>query len=177
MSMYQVAFLQVFPADQVALGIPSVLFTNLLLVGTMLLLLQRWHTPPGSVTFLFGALALSLTSIGGFVAWPTIIPALVGGVTADLIIQRLEPRTKPSAMRAMAAVTSLTMWSTYMVTVWLAGWLDWSVPLATGVIVLAVGSSLALALLTAPPATPHPAATSPINPTRSDRAEEHNGSA
>lgn len=152
---YENAFVSVYPSAQVALGIPTVLMTNLLLVGTMLLLLRRWQLPFGSLAFFFAAQATLVNAIAGFAAWPTIPIALTGGVVADVLVSRWHPTTdRPATYRATAALTSLTLWTVYMVTLLLLGELDWSPPLWTGVVTLAVGSSAALALIAAPPPLP-----------------------
>ena len=151
MLQYFSAFLQDFPAADAALGIAALLTTNTLLVGTALLLLRRWQTPPGSCTVLFTGVAVMLNGIIAFEGWPTFLAALAGGATADLLIQRLAPASsRPGTHRAVAVGSSLAMWSTYMAVAVLRLGMDWSVPLWTGAITLAVGSSAALALLVAP---------------------------
>jgi hypothetical protein len=152
---YEIAFVAMYPAEQVALGIPTVLTTNLLLIGTMLLLLRRWQPPFGSLTFFFGAQATLINAITGFAAWPTIPVALAGGLFADVLVSRWQPTvTRPAVFRATAALTSLTLWTVYMITLLVIGQLDWSPPLWAGVTTLAVGSSAALGLIVAPPLVP-----------------------
>ena len=156
---YEMAFAYLFPAEQIALGIPTVLTTNLVLIGTVLLLLRRWRIPFGSVMFLFGCQAVLVAGTVEFALWPSVVAALVGGLVADVSIRWLRPDPgRVAAFRALPALTSLALWSAYMLAIWLAGWLDWSVALWSGVITLAVGSSVALAVLVAPPPVPAAAA-------------------
>lgn len=160
--MYAMAFLLLFDAAQVTQVVPAVLVTNLLLVGTMLLLLRRWQTPFGSVTFLFCAQATLLNVVANFGAWPSIPITLAGGLAADVLIRALRPTlARPGAFRAVAALTSLALWSIYMVTLSISGTLDWSAPLLAGTVTMAVASSFALAVLMAPP--PAPAAQAPLD--------------
>ncbi|MGH8933700.1 MAG: hypothetical protein ACRDZO_24475 [Egibacteraceae bacterium] len=152
---YQMAFVQIFPERDVALGIPTVLTTNLMLAGAMLLLLRRWHPPFGSCTLLFAFQAVLALMVFEFITWPTILPTIAGGLVADTVIQRLRPSyARPASIWAVSGLTALALWSAYMLTVWLMGRLDWSAPLWSGVITLAVGTSVALGLLVAPPEVP-----------------------
>jgi hypothetical protein len=110
MFMYEIAFLRPVIAAAVTVGIPSVLITNLILIGTMLLLLRRWQTPTGSIVLTFGVFAAPLTAIGGFTAWPAILPALAAGLVADLLIRRLgAPEGERNTLRIVPTVTSLTL--------------------------------------------------------------------
>ncbi|MGH8910087.1 MAG: hypothetical protein ACRD0K_27225 [Egibacteraceae bacterium] len=158
--MWASPFLQIFPAEEIGAAIAAVLITNVIYIGTLLLLLRRWQLPFGAATFLFCFNAALTSAIVGFRTWPTLLAALAGGVAADLLIHRLQPSPhRPVALRAFAGLTSAALWSAYILIVWLIGALDWSVPLWSGVIALAAGGSVAFALLTAPP--PLPAADPP----------------
>jgi hypothetical protein len=153
--MYELAFVAVFPAAQIVQGIPTVLTTNLILIGAVLLLQRRWDLPFGSVAFLFAYQGVLTNVITGLETWPMILWALAAGLVADLLIRRLRPSpAKAGAFRAVAALTTLFTWSGYMLVVWVVGELDWSVPLWSGVVVMATLSSLALALVIAPPPVP-----------------------
>lgn len=160
MFLYHLAFVPQFLAapdkdTQVLLGIASVMITNVILVGTVLLVLRRWRTPFGSVTFLFCYEAVISNAIANFEPFPTILPALVGGLAADLLILRMAPSPqRPVALGAVAGLTSLAFWGSYVLVAWLVFGLTWSAPLWAGVIVAAVGSSVALAVLAAPPPVP-----------------------
>jgi hypothetical protein len=153
--MYAMAFLQLFEAAQVTEAVPAVLTTNLLLIGTMLLLLRRWQTPLGTFALLFSAQAVLLNVTANFAAWPGILIMLIAGLAADLLIRALRPApSRPVAFRAVAALTSLTLWTIFMAVLSATGTLDWSLPLSAGTVALATGSSFALALLMAPPPVP-----------------------
>jgi len=153
--MYAMAFLQLFAAPEVTQAVSAVLITNLLLVGTMLLLLRRWQTPLGSFALLFCAQAALLNVVVNFAAWPSVPIALAGGLAADLLVRALRPTpARPAAFRGVAVLTSLALWSIYMVSLSVAGILGWSPPLLAGAVTLPAGSSFALALLMAPPPVP-----------------------
>ncbi len=153
--MWASPFQHVFLADEIAQGIAAVLITNVVYVGALLLLLRRWRLPFGACTFLLFFNAAFISAILEFSTAPLLLAPLAGGLVADLLIARLRPSPdRPGAMRAMACVTSATLWGTYFLIAWSIGALDWSVPLWSGVIILAAGSSMALALLMAPPPLP-----------------------
>ncbi|MGH8930427.1 MAG: hypothetical protein ACRDZO_07280 [Egibacteraceae bacterium] len=171
--MWASPFLQVFPADQIAEGIAAVLITNVVLIGALLLLLRRWRLPFGSCTFLLCLNAAFISAIYEFTTAPMLLAPLAGGLVADLLITRLHPSPdRPRAMRAMAGETSATLWGAYLLIAWSVGALDWSVPLWSGVIILAAGSGTALAVLMAPPPLPtadHPEPARTPEPVRSAR--------
>jgi hypothetical protein len=158
--LYLLAFVPQFLSEpdkdtQVLLGIASVMITNVILMGTLLLVLRRWRPPFGSVTFLFCYEAVISNAIANFGPFPTILVALVGGLAADLLILRLAPSPgRPAALHAVAGLTSLAFWGSFVLVAWLLFGLSWSAPLWAGVIVTAVGSSVALAVLAAPPPVP-----------------------
>ena len=165
MLQFDVAFLQTVPTAAPEAGIGTVLVTNAILVGTMLLLMRRFRTPAGSFTVLYAGIAAMLAGLVEFDSWPMIVAALVGGAVADLLTWRLRSRPARFAAFAVAAGgSSLALWSAYMVGVALLFPFDWSVELWGGAITLAVGSSLGLALLAAP--TPAPGRA--IGPSRRD---------
>ena len=136
-------------------GLGSILVTNVLLVAPLLLLLRRWRLPFGSVAILFTGPAVLLTSIHAFALWPLIPMALASGLLTDGLIAalRLAP-DRAGAVRIVAAVTPLILWSTYMLTVTVAWDTWWSVELVVGVVVLGALSGLALSYLAFPPAAP-----------------------
>jgi hypothetical protein len=152
MLQYDIAFLQIVPTGDPVAGISAVLVTNVLLVGTMLLLLRRLDSvPPCSITLLYTGIAAMLAGLIEFDGWPLIVAALVGGAATDLLVWRL--RSRPARFASYAVVTggsSLALWSAYLLAVALLFPFNWSVELWGGAITLAVGSSLGLALLAAP---------------------------
>ena len=158
--LYYLAFVPTFLSApdkdiQVLLGIATVVITNVILVGTVLLLLRRWRPPLGAVTFLFGYEAVLSNAIAGFGPFPTILTALVGGLAADLLILRLAPSPqRPATVCAVAGLTSLALWGSFVLVAWLVFGLSWSVPLWAGVIAVAVASGVALAVLANPPPVP-----------------------
>ena len=154
MLQYHIAFLSIVPTAEPATGIATVLVTNALLIGPMLLLLSRFRTPFGTFTVLYTGFAALLGGLVEYSGWPTILAALAGGTLADVLTHRL--RGKPAGPRyaAVAGGSSLALWSGYLVAAALSSPFTWSVELWGGAVTLAVGSSVGLALLTAPTRCP-----------------------
>jgi hypothetical protein len=80
-------------------GLGAVIFTNLLLLVPVLYALTRWRTPPGTFTLLFVGVAVSMTGLDAFERVELVLPALLGGVAADLLVR---------AGRPLRAVTTVT---------------------------------------------------------------------
>jgi hypothetical protein len=131
-------------------GIGSALITNVVLLVPTLLLLRRWQPPFGAITVLFGVVAVLTSGLTGFVTAVTIVPALLGGLAADMAIRRLHPSPAQSgAWTAFAMLVPVTLRSTYYLTLELSSGLIWAVELAPGLVVLNSLGALALARLAA----------------------------
>ena len=89
-----------FNWEWVALGVISILWTTLLLVGPMVFLMRRWTPPFGSFTLMFGVVGVLMASIFAFEAPLDIVPPLVAGLAADVIVRivRAGP-TNPRGVR------------------------------------------------------------------------------
>jgi hypothetical protein len=134
-------------------GIGSVLVTNLLLVGAVLVLLRRLRPPFGSVTFLVSAVVVLATGEHGFEDGTAgLLAAPVGGLAADLLIHRFGRSLDGYRVsRLVAAVFPVALWSSFFAALEIFSGLAWSPELWGGVIFLAGLSGLGLSLLMAPP--------------------------
>jgi hypothetical protein len=133
-------------------GLVAIQLTNVLLVAVLLLSLRRWVPPRGTFTMLFGGVALFMAGLQAFDEIALVVPALLGGLTADVLTTRLRPG--PANVRAAwltAAGTAFVLWSAWFAT-YAAIWdLAWTVELWSGSIVYAVLGAVGLALLAFPP--------------------------
>ena len=120
-------------------GLASVVVFNALLVGALLYALRRWRPPPGFGTLLYGAVATGLAGIEGFELAELVLPAVVAGIVADVLIARAWPPA------AVVATVSAVHWVGYFAVADLSYGLQWSVELWSGAIVLASVSSVLLA--------------------------------
>jgi hypothetical protein len=131
--------------------ISSVLITNLIFLGPVLLMLRRWQPPFGSVTFLFGAVALLDASQTELSRGAVVGAAIVGGLVADLVIRRVNPSpTNVRGNRIVATVTPLAFWTGHFGVMWIAYEQSWVPELWAGAIVLAAMSGYVLSLLMNP---------------------------
>jgi hypothetical protein len=113
--------------------------------------LRRWRLPFGSFTLVFGvATASMLATWELFHGW-TIVAALIGGLTADILVARWDP--KPSELRTFrqfATVVPAVMWASYYGVLKLAYSVEWPAELWTGSITMAALTSLILSYLMEP---------------------------
>jgi hypothetical protein len=136
-------------------GVASVLVTNLLVVGPVLLLARRWRLPFGTVALVATAGAAGLTSLREL-ALGALVPAmLAGGLAADLLVARLRPGPdRPGAFRAVAVLAPLALWGAWLAVYALAYGIAWPPELWAGVLGMAALSGLGLSLLVLPPPIP-----------------------
>lgn len=141
-----------------ALGVASVVATNLLLIAPVLLLLRRWQPPFGSATLLFSTVAFCTAVTEELAFGEVVVAALAGGLVADWLIARSarEPdRTR--AHRLVATIIPLALWGSYFLALHVGHGVVWPAELWTGSILFASLSGFALSLLMMPP-TPRPSA-------------------
>lgn len=132
-------------------GIGSALVTNVVLLGPALFLLKRWQPPFGTFTVLFTVVAGLMNVITGFSTAVTILPALVGGLAADVLTRRLRPSvTHPGALTTVAVLVPAALWTAYYLTLAVAYGLTWDIELPTGLIILNCLAGFALARLMLP---------------------------
>jgi hypothetical protein len=136
-------------------GVASVLATNLIVVGPVLLLARRWRLPFGAVTLLATTGAVGLTSLREFVLGALVAAMLAGGLAADLLVARLRPGPdRPGAFRAVAALVPLLLWGAWLAVYAVAYGVAWPPELWAGVLGMASLSGLGLSALALPPAVP-----------------------
>jgi hypothetical protein len=140
-------------------GIANGLVTNLILMAPVLYLLKRWHPPFGSITVLFTVVAVMINAIVAFSAMVLVIPAVLGGLAADLLIRRLWPSPeRPRAYRMLAVGVPLVLWTAYYLTQDIVSGIAWAPEIWTGMIVYNALAGLVLAQLMLPNRTPAAAA-------------------
>lgn len=139
----------------VVFGILEITITNLLFVGSGLLLIRRWRPPPGTFTFIAGLLGAGMQAVVGFEAPADVLPALLGGAVADFLIITIDPSPRqPRSLRLWAVTAPMGLWAMVVAQRALIGELAWPVTLWLGVIVMMGLWGLGLSVLAAPPPLP-----------------------
>jgi len=143
-------------------GIATALVSNLILVAPVLFLLKRWQPPFGAVTVLFTVVALMANALTAFETVVTLIPAVLGGLAADLVISRLRPTPEqPWRFRIAGLLLGVPLFIAYYLVIGLTqgGGLVWAPEIVPGLVVYNALAGLVLAQLMLPqPQTPAPAA-------------------
>lgn len=135
------------PAGAPALEAAGLLVTNAVLIAPLVWLSARVRLPRGAVLTHLAIVVAFMLSLDGFERWPLFLAALGGGVAGEV--------ARDLGRTAFAAATSSGAWIAYWVARGLTSGLDAEVELWTGPIVLAVLSSVALALMASPVASLH----------------------
>ena len=136
-------------------GVASVLATNLILLGPLLLLARRWRLPFGTVTLIVVAGALGVTALREFTLGALVPAMLAGGLATDVLIAGLRPRPdRPGRFRAVAALAPLLLWGAWLAAYALAYGVAWPPELWAGVLGMASLSGIGLSVLVLPPAVP-----------------------
>jgi len=145
-------------AEEIQLeGFASILLTTLVLMGPTLALLRRWRLPSGSLTLLFGTVALLVSALTAFELWETVLAAVVAGFFADLLAGRLQPtRSTATVLRVVGGVVPLVLWLAYFAVLAAFHSVGWSVELWSGITVMSALAGLGLAILMTLPAVPEP---------------------
>jgi hypothetical protein len=143
-------------ADELQLeGLAAILLNTVILMGTTLMLLRRWRVPMGSLTLLFGAVALLESSLWGFEMGETALAGVVAGFAADLLVQRLQPAVSTATvLRVVGFLAPVVLWSAYFGALALVYSVGWSVELWAGVTVMSGLAGLGLAVLMTLPVPP-----------------------
>jgi hypothetical protein len=138
-------------------GLVSVLVTNLLLLGPLLLVLRRWRPPFGSAALLFGTVAALVVVVDELARGELVLVALAGGLAADWLIVGSAPwPNRARAHRAVAIGTPLVLWASYFLAVQVRWGVAWPAELWAGSVLFAALGGLALSLLMVPPPAPPP---------------------
>lgn len=128
-----------------ALG--SILVTSFILLLPALFVRRSWHTPFGSLLFLYTFLMLLQAGLSEFEQWPLMFLGVVVGVGADVAIRRqLSPW-------AMGALVPLAAWTTYFLVFELQTGVRWSPELWAGITLLSSGLGAILGYLSDPTTT------------------------
>ena len=123
------------------LPLSGILFTTMLLVVPVLLLVGRWRLPIGSLTLLFGLLALSEAALSDYERPLLALGVLVAGPVGDLLVQR---RTPVLIMRRCSTRGCVDRLLLRCPTHYGVGWVA---ALWTGAIVLSAIEGIALSLM------------------------------
>lgn len=138
-------------------GIASILVTNLVYVGALLLVLRRWRPPFGTATVLLTAVTFLVGAIDAFDRGPLLLAAPMAGLAVDALILRFEPSVeRPWALRGVAAAMPVVLWLAFFALYQSSYGLGWSAELWAGSTVMSALAGAGLSLLVAPPAVPSP---------------------
>lgn len=138
-------------------GFASILITTIVLMAPALLLLRRWQLPAGSLTLVFGAVAVLDSSLLGFLRAETVLAAVVAGFTADMLARRLQPsRSTATVLRIAGFVVPLVLWLAYFGVLAMFYSVGWSVEYWSGITVMSALGGLGLAVLMSPPVVHSP---------------------
>jgi hypothetical protein len=136
-------------AQQWAIG--NVLITNWTLLAPVLLIVKRWRPPFGTVTFLFFGTSFLMASLTGFLYRSVLLPPLLAGVVADILIAAWWPlRAHATKLRAFAALVPAALWAMHFLATWLQWGLAWGPAMWLGVICWSAAGGVALSLLVFP---------------------------
>jgi hypothetical protein len=133
-----------------ALGVTAFLIQPALLMGVILLALQRWILPFGSMTLL---LTLNTALLSVMHDLYIFIPiAALAGLVADGLLHSLRPSVeRPMMLRVFAFAVPAILYTFYFMTLLLTVGIAWSTHLWTGAIVLGGMVGLLLSYLVVPP--------------------------
>ena len=142
--------------EWVALGVLSILWTTLLLVGPMVFLMRRWRPPFGSFTLMFGVVGVLMASIFAFAVPLDIVPPLIAGLAADVIVRIVHAGpANPRGVRWVAALAPVVLWSVRFGGMAAMGsGIGWPLEVWSGTIFFGALLGLGVALLAFPPRTP-----------------------
>jgi len=144
-------------------GIATALVSSLILVAPVLFLLKRWQPPFGAVTVLFTVVALMANALTAFETAITLVPAVIGGLGADVVIRLLRPAPdQPWRFRLAGLLIPVPLFVAYYAMLQVTqGGLVWEPEIVPGLVVYNALAGLVLAQLMLPqpqPGTPAPAA-------------------
>ncbi|MGH9197166.1 MAG: hypothetical protein ACRD1T_15690, partial [Acidimicrobiia bacterium] len=119
-------------------GISSILVTNAILLGAVIYAMRRWRPPFGSFTFLFGTVAFAQTGLEAFRNVELFIPAVVGGLAADILIARLSGSLdRRTTSLITGGVVPLVLWGSWFIVFHLSRGLGWTPELWIGAMLFA----------------------------------------
>ncbi len=134
-----------------ARAISNILITNAVLLAPVLIMLQRWRPPLGSVAILFTLPTMLMAAVTGFFVPRLLLLPVMAGLAADGLIRVLEPSPRRIAsLRFFAATVPVVLWGLYVLIVRLEWGLVWPPALWGGVIMWTGLEGLGLSLLVPP---------------------------
>ncbi|ACO46704.1 hypothetical protein DEDE109153_15970 [Deinococcus deserti] len=139
----------------------AILFTTVLLLVPVLLMVQRWRLPFGSVTLIFGLngvlmAALGLASTPDISTLALLASPLAAGLVADALLGRQAAQPRPAGIWLLGFVTPVVFWGVHFLCVALLYGEGWSVELWSGITFMSGLIGFALSLLSTPPSLPRP---------------------
>jgi hypothetical protein len=137
------------------LGIASLLLTNLILLAPVLVMLRRWRLPFGSITMLFGVIAVLMAAVSGMFYPVLLASPITGGLCADWLNRRWRPSPhRVAELRAFAVVVPLVTWGLYFAGVHLTWTLAWSPLMWIGALMWTAAAGLGLSVVAVPGHSP-----------------------
>ncbi len=144
-----------------AAGVQQMLTPSALIMGMILFATRRWRLPFGSLTFLIGinySLMFLMIQNDSFQAPFTLPAALLAGVVADILYQRLQPSAKQvSRVRWFAFLVPFIMIGLHITTLLLTKRVFWEIHMWAGIPFLSGAAGLLLSFLAYPMAIPEEA--------------------
>jgi hypothetical protein len=145
------------------LGVSSILFQTIVLMGMLLMVIRRWGAalPVGWLTFL---LTMNSLGLAIFHSTPWTVPVAAStGVLADLLYQRLKPEIeRPAPIRIFAASVPVILYSAYFAGLAATGGTWWRVHVWAGSIFMAGVVGWLVSYLVVPPDS---RGAAPVGPT------------
>jgi hypothetical protein len=136
-----------------ALGVSGFLIQSALLMGAMLLVLQRWTLPHGTMTLVLTLNTALVSTLHD--QYLLVAGTAVAGVVADLLYAHLQPSpARPGALRVWAFAVPVILYALYFLVLHLTTGIAWTVHLWTGALVLAGVVGLLLSYVAVPPLAP-----------------------
>jgi hypothetical protein len=118
------------------LGVAGVLIQSALLMGSVLLLIAGWILPLGALTVMFTLNGLLMSVFGD--RYVLVIPVLVAGVLADLLLRWLKPSVaRRRSYYLLAVMVPVLYYGFYFLTLHLTQGIAWSIHLWFGALILA----------------------------------------
>ena len=137
------------------LGIALITLTTIAYMGSLLFALRRWRLPFGSATLIFTIPAAADNAIWEFRFGWVVLAAAAGGLTADYMIARYDPRpSRIVAYRVFAFAVPVVMWLVYYFILAVAYEMNWPAEMWTGTILMSALVSLFLSALMVPMRNP-----------------------
>jgi hypothetical protein len=137
--------------------VAGIMIVTAVLVSAVLFMQRRWRLPAGTLTIMFGTLAVLISMLSEYRDWELAVPLVIGGVAGDLLLARLagdEP-VRVWKLRVFAAALPIVLWGAFLLCVALLdGGLGWGPSLWVGVLLTSGGVGYVLSLLAYPPAPP-----------------------